>query len=279
MKVLVTGANGMLGQDLCPILQDRGWFVIPTDYNTLDVTDSNAVENKIKEVHPDLIIHCAAYTNVDKAESDYETAYKLNVEAVSNIAKAAAEIDAKMVYISTDYVFEGTKTTPYLPKDEPNPVNLYGKTKYLGELEVQKYSKKFYIVRTSWLYGIYGKNFVETMISLKDNKELKVVDDQVGSPTWTKELIEGIIKLLDMPYGIYHLSGKNETSWYNFAKTIFKLENLNVNLKPCTTDEFPRPAHRPKYSYMINDNNLTLLRDWKEALIDYLKERKMKQNG
>lgn len=277
MKVLVTGANGMLGRDLCPILENIGCFVIATDYDTLDITDKNAVDKTIKNVHPDLIIHCAAYTNVDKAEEDIECAEKLNVAGVENIARAAREIDATIVYISTDYVFDGTKDSPYLPSDEPNPKSVYGLTKYKGELAIKKYCKKYYIARTAWLYGTNGKNFVETMLSFVNKPEIKVVDDQIGCPTWTVDLVNGILKLLDKPYGIYHLCGAGKVSWYGFAKEIFKQACLNVNLKPCTTEEFPRPAKRPASSVMENDTSVgSLLRPWQEALSDYIKLREEK---
>ena len=271
MKVLVTGANGMLGKDLCPYLEELGMLVIPTDYDTMDITNSTQVDEVISRVRPDLIIHCAAYTNVDKAEEDLETATKLNVLGAKNVAICADKINATMVYISTDYVFDGTKSTPYLPTDKPNPINNYGLTKYQGELEVEKNCKKHYIIRTSWLYGIYGNNFVETMLKLSKNDELNVVDDQKGCPTWTIELIQGILKLLNKPYGIYHVCGTGATTWYGFAKTIFEKEGLKTNLKPCTTDKFPRPAKRPSYSVMEN-NGIT--RNWDVALGDYLKLRK-----
>ena len=271
MKVLVTGANGMLGQDLCPYLEELGMMVIPTDYDTMDITNEAQTNEIISRVHPDLIIHCAAYTNVDKAEEDLETARKLNVLGAKNVTMAANKVKATMVYISTDYVFDGTKNTPYLPTDKPNPINNYGLTKYQGELEVQKHCEKFYIARTAWLYGIHGKNFVETMISLAQKEELNVVNDQQGCPTWTIELIQGVLKLLNRPYGIYHVCGSGSTTWYGFAKEIFEQEGLTVNLKPCTTDKFPRPAKRPHYSIMENDN---ITRNWKVALSDYLKLRK-----
>lgn len=270
MAVLVTGAKGMLGQDLCPILEDAGYEVIETDREELDITDKKAVNKFITELKPELIIHCAAYTNVDKAEEDLETARLLNKTGAENIAEAAAKCDAVMIYISTDYVFNGTKQTPYLPTDTPDPINNYGLTKYEGEEAVKKHCTKYYIARTSWLYGHHGKNFVETMISLKDKEELKVVDDQVGCPTWTVELSNGILKLLKQPYGTYHVCGSGSTSWYGFAKEIYNKMNLNVNIKPCTTEEFPRPAQRPKYSVMDNEG---LLRDWKLALSDYIELR------
>ena len=211
MKVLVTGAKGMLGQDLCPVLEDVGMFVIETDIDNLDITD----EEMTKEVI--------------------------------------------------------TKTTPYTPDDNTSPVNKYGLTKLRGEEEVKKYCEKYYIARTSWLYGHHGKNFVETMLSLaQQNKELKVVDDQIGCPTWTVELANGILKLLSQPYGIYHVCGSGSVSWYGFAEEIFKQSGLTVDLKPCTTEDFPRPAKRPRYSVMDNKG---LCRNWQAALQDYLQLR------
>ena len=272
MKIMVTGANGMLGQDLCPMLENIGAFAIPTDISNLDITDKNAVDDFVKNAHPDIIIHCAAYTNVDKAENDKENAFKINGEGAENIAIAASENNALMIYISTDYVFDVTKTTPYLPNDKTNTINVYGASKLEGEEAVKKHCQKYYIARTSWLYGHNGKNFVETMISLADKPELKVVDDQVGCPTWTVELCRGIIKLISeqKPYGTYHVCGGGNTSWYGFAKEIFNQMGLNVNLKPCTTDEFPRDAKRPKYSIMENNS---ICPDWKESLKEYIKLR------
>ena len=313
--VLVTGANGMLGQDLCPILEDEGYEVVETDIKNLDITNSDMVKKVLSEQKPDIVVHCAAYTNVDKAEEDYDTAHKINAVGTENLAKACAQNDITLVYISTDYVFDGESTTPYKLDDKPNPLNNYGLTKYEGEQAILKYCKKYYICRTAWLYGIHGKNFVETMIALADVKpestciskssrakhnmsavtteakakevkqsliaqadkialadvkpELKVVDDQTGCPTWTVDLSNAIVKILEesMPYGIYHTCGGGSTSWYGFAKEIFKLANLDVNLLPCTTEEFPRPAKRPKYSVMDNGG---LCRPWQKALADYM---------
>ena len=268
-KILVTGANGMLGQDLCPILEDEGFDVIETDVDTLDITNSDMVKDVLSEKKPSIVIHCAAYTNVDKAEEDLETATKINVTGTENIARVCGENDITLVYISTDYVFDGTKGDKYTPADTPNPINNYGLTKFQGEEAVRKHCKKHYITRTSWLYGIHGKNFVETMLSLADKPELKVVDDQKGCPTWTVELANGIVELLedDAEYGTYHVCGSGVTSWYGFAKEIFEQSSLDVNLKPCTTDEFPRPAKRPAYSAMDNGG---LCRDWKIALKNYM---------
>ena len=267
-KVLVTGAKGMLGQDLCPILRNNGYAVVETDVDVLDITNPANIESVFSLEKPELVIHCAAYTNVDKAEEDLETARLINAKGTENIANACKKYDATMVYISTDYVFNGQGTKPYLPSDKTEPLNNYGLTKWEGEEAVKNTLEKYYICRTSWLYGHHGKNFVETMLSLADKPELKVVDDQIGCPTWTIELANAIADIIDeKPYGIYHTCGSNYTSWYGFAKEIFNQAGLDVNLKPCTTDEFPRPAKRPAYSVMENDG---ICRDWKLALKDYM---------
>lgn len=272
MKVLVTGANGMLGSDLCPMLEDSGYEVIETTIDELDITDKNNVNEVIDDVKPDYVVHCAAYTNVDKAEEEFEIAENINSVGTRNVAEACKRNNSVLLYISTDYVFDGTKDTPYLPNDKTNPINTYGLTKLNGEKAVQEVCEKFYILRTSWLYGHHGKNFVETMISLAQKEEVKVVDDQVGCPTWTVDLSDAIISLIDedAEYGIYHACGGGKTSWYGFAKEIYNKMNLNVNIKPCTTKEFPRPAKRPQYSVMDNEG---LLRDWKLALSDYIELR------
>ena len=271
-KVLVTGACGMLGQDLCPALEKEGYTVIKTDVSDMNITIKDEVKKVLTEQKPDIVIHCAAYTNVDKAEEDYDNAYNINVMGTENVAEVCSEINAVIVYFSTDYVFDGKGTRPYIPSDKVNPINNYGLTKQKGEEAVKKYCKKYFIARTSWLYGIHGKNFVETMISLAAKPELKVVDDQIGCPTWTMELIGGILKIIKTEaYGTYHICGGNSTSWYGFAKEIFKLADLKVNLIPCTTEEFPRPAKRPHYSIMDNKG---ICRDWKNALKDYMELRK-----
>lgn len=266
MAILVTGARGMLGQDLCPILEDAGYEVIETDREELDITDKEAVDAFISEKKPEIVIHCAAYTNVDKAEEDLKTAELINVTGTENIADICGKLGITLVYISTDYTFDGAKNVPYKPQDLPNPQNNYGITKYEGEEAVRSFCEKYYIARTSWLYGHHGKNFVETMISLAD-KPLKVVDDQIGCPTWTVELANGILKLFDKPYGTYHVCGSGSTSWYGFAKEIFEQLGMEVDLKPCKTEEFSRPAKRPAYSVMDNDG---ICRNWKAALKDYL---------
>ena len=272
MKVLVTGANGMLGQDLCPILEDADFIdeIVETDIENLDITNELQVKKIIKGESPDIVIHCAAYTNVDKAEDEKELSRKINVIGTENVAKACKSINAVMVLISTDYVFDGEKKDKYQPNDEPNPINVYGKTKFEAEKAVQKICDKYYIVRTSWLYGHHGKNFVETMINLaNDNKEIKVTDIQIGCPTWTVDLSEALCELIEeeAEYGIYHICGSGETSWYNFAKEIFKLTNINAKLLPCGDEGYKTKAKRPKYSVMENNG---VCDNWKKSLKSYL---------
>ena len=277
MKTLVLGAKGMLGQDLCPILENVGLFVVEADRENFDLLDFETTKEAIRRIKPNIIIHCAAYTNVEKAEKESELAKKINTDATQNIAIVANEIDATLIYISTDYVFDGEKTTPYTPQDKANPISVYGKTKFLGEEAVRKYCKKHYIARTSWLYGLYGKNFVETMLSLKDKEEIKVVDDQIGCPTWTVALSRGLISLIagQKPYGTYHICSSGSTSWYGYAKEIFKLANEKVNLVPIKSEQYPQKAKRPKYSVMDNDN---ICPDWKVSLKEYFEFRNSFKN-
>lgn len=271
MKIIVTGANGMLGQDLCPILEDEGHEVIETDIDTLDITNEVSVRNILKANMPDIVIHCAAYTNVDKAEEEKDIAFKINGIGTENISKVCKSLGITLFYISTDYVFDGKKKDKYLPEDKPNPINVYGESKLVGEKAVSA-CDKHYIIRTSWLYGHHGKNFVETMLSLKEEKEIKVVDDQIGCPTWTVELANAIVEIIEeeLEYGIYQVCGSGSTSWYNFAKKIFELSNIKANLTPCLTQEFPRPANRPLNSIMDNDG---FCRNWDVALKEYLELR------
>lgn len=273
MKILVTGANGMLGKDLCPLLEAKGHEVIKTDIDDLNIRNKPLVMDFVKKHKPDLIIHGAAYTAVDKAEEEKELAYEVNYHGTKNIAKASKEVGAKIVYISTDYVFDGTKKTPYTPQDKPNPQNIYGFTKLEGELAVQDENPNHYIVRTSWLYGKHGKNFVETMIMLAEkNPKLKVVADQFGCPTYTVALANAIIKIIEdnSKYGIYHICGGGETNWYNFAKKILEFSNIDTPVEPIDSAGFPQLAKRPKYAVMDNENRCP---DWQESLKEYIKRR------
>ena len=274
MKILITGAYGMLGSDLRETLKDHELLI--TGSKDLDITDENKVMNYILEKSPEIVINAAAYTAVDNCETDYENAYSVNAIGPKNLAKACNKINIPLIHISTDYVFDGNKRTPLTEEDNLGPKTVYGKTKLEGEKLVQENAKKYFILRTAWLYGIHGKNFVQTMLNLsKKNSELKVVNDQIGSPTYSKDLAIAIGELLNSDkYGIYHVTNKGEISWYDFSKKIFELSNIKVNVKPVSTEEFPRPAPRPHYSVLSNQKwvkaGFTPMRNYDEALKDYL---------
>ncbi|MBW7460187.1 dTDP-4-dehydrorhamnose reductase, partial [Paenibacillus sepulcri] len=227
---------------------------------------------------PDAVIHCAAYTAVDKAESEPDEAFRVNAAGTRNLAIASREIGAKLCYISTDYVFDGTSVIPYNEIDNTNPRTVYGKSKLAGEQAVTSLHDRYFIVRTSWVYGKYGNNFVKTMLKLGSEKDLlKVVHDQIGSPTYTLDLAHFLLELVRTEcYGIYHASNTGICSWFDFAAAIFEESGSAIKLEPCTTEDFPRPAPRPAYSVMdhssIRVNGLTDLRPWREALIHFLKD-------
>lgn len=275
MRILITGAKGMLGQDLASVLDQNGFDLILADKEEMDITDFEQVQTFINNNEPDFVIHCAAYTNVDLAESEKEKAFLVNETGSENVAKACAQIDIPILFISTDYVFDGKSNRPYTPQDEPNPINVYGASKLAGEKAVQKSNPSNYIVRTSWLYGLHGKNFVETMISLSEKMpRLSVVDDQKGCPTWSVALSYGILRLIreKAPFGIYHICGSGSASWYEFAKEIFKLSSIEKIILPVKSKDFNRPANRPEFSVMDNKN---MLPDWKDSLKNYLQLRSL----
>ncbi|OGI00430.1 MAG: dTDP-4-dehydrorhamnose reductase [Candidatus Melainabacteria bacterium GWF2_37_15] len=269
-KILLTGANGMFGQDFQHIAIEQDYEIISTDIHNLNITDFEAVKDFFCKNNCDIVVHAAAYTNVDGAEENKELAFKINGTGTENLAKITAEFNIPIVYISTDYVFDGTKNTPYVPLDKTNPQSVYGASKLAGEMAVQKYNSRHYITRTSWLYGKNGKNFVNTMITLAEKMpELRVVNDQTGCPTWTYDLGGGILKIINqsMPYGIYHVCGSGNTTWYGFTKKIFEIANIKTKVNPCTTAEFLRPAKRPAYSVMDNSG---LCQNWEKSLKQYL---------
>ncbi|MFJ5759615.1 dTDP-4-dehydrorhamnose reductase [Neobacillus sp. NPDC093182] len=278
MKVVVTGAAGQLGQDVILELERKNHQAFGADRQQLDITKEEEVLAFISEVKPDVILHCAAYTNVDAAEENEEAAYQVNAAGTEYLAKAAKLNGAKMMYISTDYVFDGTANEPYEVDEPTKPLGAYGRTKLAGEQLLQKHLEKFFIVRTAWVFGIYGNNFVKTMIRLgKERGEVGVVHDQVGSPTYTVDLAQFMVELMETnKYGIYHATNSGMCSWYEFAVEIFKQADMNVTVNPLTSDQFPRPAARPKYSVLskkrIEQQGLKPLRDWKEALAAYLAE-------
>jgi len=278
MKVLVTGAKGQLGFDVVKELSLSNIEVFAFGRDELDITNQGAVQYIIRDIRPDVIIHAAAYTKVDQAETDQEQAYLVNAFGTRNVAVAAASVGAKLCYISTDYVFDGKGESPYHEYSQTNPLNIYGHSKYVGEEMVKTLSLKYFIVRTAWVYGKHGNNFVKTMLKLaKEKQELGVVQDQIGSPTYTVDLAKFLVELIQTEtYGISHCTNPGYCSWYEFAKAIFEEANIDVNVKPLTTLEFPRPAPRPAYSVLgnmaIRVNGFTELRHWKEALKSFLKE-------
>jgi dTDP-4-dehydrorhamnose reductase len=278
MLVLVTGFNGQLGYDVVKELTAKGHEAVGVGRSELDITDESAVSSYVQNLSPEAIIHCAAYTNVDAAETDQEGAYKVNALGTKYLADAAKFVGAKMVYVSTDYVFDGAGTEPYEVDHPTKPLGVYGETKLAGEKLLQETLEKYFIVRTAWVYGVNGNNFVKTMLKLgQDRKELGVVYDQVGSPTYTVDLAKLLVELIDSEkYGVYHASNEGVCSWHEFAVEIFKQAGMEIQVNPLTSDQFPRPAARPKYSVLskkkIEEEGFTPLRDWKEALREYLKE-------
>jgi len=275
MKILIIGSEGMLGHDLVDILSLENEVSTTTIY-TLDITDIDKTVETVKSINPDVVVHAAAFTDVDGSESNADLAYKVNVLGTRNVAVASREADSALVYICTDYVFDGTKGSPYYEYDPTNPLGVYGKTKQLGEVYIRHVLNKFYIVRTSWLYGYHGPNFVTTMLNLAQTTDrISVVNDQIGSPTYTVDLAKAISELIKKPsYGIYHITNRDHCSWYDYAREIFKIAEIDVEVKPVTTEEFPRPAPRPKYSVLENYNwkmeGFPAIRSYKEALKDYM---------
>ena len=274
MKIVVTGAKGQLGREVAR--QGTAHELILTDYDNLDIVDSKAVASFMREVKAEAVIHCAAYTNVDGAEDDADGAFRVNVVGAQNIAAACLETGARMVYVSTDYVFDGQRQKPYREFDGSNPQSVYGVTKWQGEQIVKEILGRHYILRTAWLYGD-GNNFVRTMLRLAaTNDTLRVVHDQIGTPTSTVELAKAVFKLLASDaYGTYHGTCQGQCSWYEFACEIFRQASKEVKVIPVTTDEFPRPAKRPAHSvldnYMLRMTVGDPMSTWQEALQEYLK--------
>lgn len=278
MKVLVTGANGQLGYDVVKELQKQNIECYGASRQDFDIVDFEATENFIKNYMPDAVIHCAAYTAVDKAEDEQELCYLVNASATENIAEICKKINAKMLYISTDYVFDGTKDGFYKVDDKPNPINVYGKTKLLGEQAVQKILDKYFIVRISWVFGEHGNNFVKTMLRLgKERKELNVVADQYGSPTYTADLAPLLVEMIKTDkYGVYHATNEGVCTWAKFAEEIFKITGMDVIVNYITTTEYPTMAKRPVNSRLSNRklviNNFKTLENWQSAVKNYLQK-------
>lgn len=278
MKILVTGTTGQLGFDVVRELKERKFNVIGVSRSEMDITDEDKVREFIKNISPDAVIHCAAYTAVDKAEEDVEKCMTVNAKGTEYIANICHELGIKMMYFSTDYVFNGEGTKPWSVDDEINPLNLYGDSKYQGEIAVKNNLEKYFILRISWVFGINGKNFVKTMINLsKNHSQISVVNDQIGSPTYTRDLAKLVAYMIVTDkYGVYHVTNEGTCSWYDFAVEIFKQSNIDVNVIPVDSSEFPTVAKRPKNSRMdkskLDENGFSRLPKWQNALQLYLKE-------
>jgi len=284
VKVLVTGVNGQLGYDVVKRLIELGIEAIGVDINDFDITNKDQTQKYILNSKPDVIVHCAAYTAVDKAEDDKEKCYAINVEGTKNIAQVCKQIDAKMVYISTDYVFDGRGIEPQPESKQTNPVNYYGYTKAKGEQIVRDIVDKHFIVRTSWVYGKNGNNFVKTMLNLaKIKDEINVVNDQVGAPTYTKDLAGLICDMIQTTkYGTYHGVNEGYCSWYEFALTIFKKAGLDIKVNPIPSTEYLAKAERPLNSRLsksnLDKNGFRRLPKWEDALDRYLVELQHNDN-
>ena len=283
MKVLVTGVKGQLGYDVVNELKKRNIEAVGVDIDEMDITDASSVDKVIKEASPDAVIHCAAYTAVDAAEDNVDICRKVNKDGTQNIANVCKELDIKRIYLSTDYVFDGEGTRPWEPDDKPDPLNVYGLTKYEGEVAVTSTLSKYFIVRIARVFGVNGKNFIKTMLNLaKTHDSLTVVNDQFGSPTYTYDLARLLVDMvLTDKYGIYHATNEGIITWYDFACEIFKTAGLNVKVSPVPASEYPAKAKRPSNSRMskqkLVDNGFELLPTWQDALERYIKI--LKENG
>lgn len=278
MKVAVAGSKGQLGVELCQQLtrdEERKWEVVGFDLDELDICDEKSVLRFMIEKVPDVVVNCAAYTDVDGCESNEKKAYRVNALGARNLAASAYQVGAKILQISTDYVFDGMSTQAIREFDPIGPINVYGQSKALGEKLVRAVNPRHFILRTAWLYG-EGRNFVRTVLALTARqRELSIVDDQIGTPTSTDELARCIIRLIGTKsYGIYHATCQGSCSWYGFAKKIFALTGVSVRLKPIKTSELHRPARRPRFSvlenFMLDLVGLNTFSPWEDALKRYL---------
>jgi len=284
-RILVTGHRGQLGSDLMALLGAK-YRVAGIDLPEVDITDLSQVFKTVQEVRPEVVIHAAAYTDVDGCESDSETAFAVNRDGTWNVAQACAEMGCRLIYYSTDYVFDGAQATPYVETDLPNPRTIYGKSKLAGEEAILESLDDFAILRIAWVYGRQGKNFVKTMIRLGNQQSadrqagksvppLKVVNDQIGNPTWTEEIVRQTVAVLEHDLqGVFHATSEGVASWYEFARLIFENLHMGVDIQPCTTAEFPRPAPRPAHSALENGRlkqaGLNVMRDYRIALEEFL---------
>jgi len=280
MKVLVTGAAGMLGRDVMLAAGNAGHDVVGFGRAELDVTNWAALAKKLELERPDVVINCAAWTDVDGAEEAEEAAFAVNGTGAGNVAAAAAQVGASVVYVSSDYVFDGAKRAPYVESDQPAPQSAYARTKLAGEEATVAANKRHFVVRSAWLFGIGGTNFVETMLRLAaSGNEVLVVRDQVGSPTYTWHLAYGIVRLIEgIEFGIHHMAAAGQCSWYEFAREIFEQAKVECKVLSITTEEFGRPAPRPPFSALTSQREHAIrLPSWQDGLAGYLAQRQAEE--
>jgi dTDP-4-dehydrorhamnose reductase len=280
MKILIIGCHGMLGQDMVATAKEAGHEVHCVDHPAIDITKPESVRRHVEATGPEAVINCAAYTAVDLCETNRETAFAVNADGAGSIAREADRIGAKLVHISTDYVFDGKGSRPYVEDDPTGPVTVYGQSKLEGEKLVFANSREAFVFRIAWLYGKNGNNFVKTIRAIGqkngvDKKPLKVVDDQWGTPTWTVEVCRQVLKLITTGhFGMYHATNEGQCTWFDFAKKIIDSAHIPCEVVPCTTKEFPRPAPRPAYSVLENRNlkrlGLNVMQDWEKAFFESL---------
>jgi dTDP-4-dehydrorhamnose reductase len=281
MKVLVTGAAGMLGRDLMLAAGNAGHDVVGYGHTELDVTDAAAVDRKLDLERPDVVVNSAAWTDVDGAETAEQDAFAVNGTGAGNVAAAAAKAGASVVYISTDYVFDGAKGEPYVESDQPAPLSAYGRTKLAGEEATAAANKRHYLVRSAGLFGVGGTNFVDTMLRIAETQnEVLVVRDQIGSPTYTWHLAYGIVRLIEgLEYGIHHMAAAGQCSWYEFAREIFEQAKVECKVLSVSTAEFGRPAARPPFSALTSQREHAIkLPSWQDGLAGYLAQREAEEN-
>lgn len=282
MKLLVTGAAGMLGRDVMLAAGNAGHDVVGFGRAELDVTDADVVSRKFDLERPDVVINCAAWTDVDGAEESEEEALAVNGAGAGNVAAAAAKLGARVVYVSSDYVFDGGKGSPYVESDQPAPISAYGRTKLAGEEATARANRRHFIVRSAWLFGIGGSNFVETMLRLASvQNEVLVVRDQVGSPTYTWHLAYGTVRLIEgIEFGIHHMAAAGQCSWYEFAREIFEQAKVDCRVLSATTEMLGRPAPRPAYSALTSQREHAIrLPSWQDGLSSYLSQRAAEREG
>ena len=278
MRCLITGAGGLLGSSFSTLMDHRGMGYKALAKSDLDVTDGYATEHCIHLENPHVVFHCAAFTNVDVAESEKTTSFAVNADGAKNVAKACKAVGARMVYFSTDYIFDGTKRTPYSPNDEPGPLSAYGESKLAGEHIAAASGVDLLLVRTSWLYGAVGENFVRTVIQrAREGRVLRLVDDQTGSPTWAEHVAELTLDLVKhQASGTYHITDSGEASWYDLGREALSISGLHSEIEPISTEDWGAPAPRPRYSVLDSSKAEAFLgrkmTPWREALKKFLKD-------